>query len=283
MQEVTVDKVWQVAACLPAMALENKMDDDAKKVDDTESETSTEIAASWNTAQEDLLSAIADRSNCYRWMHAKCQTVYDRYNFWLTIPSISIGTVAGSATIGLPGITGDPNTTRLLTIMMGLMTLSASVFTSINQYMRSAQFAESHRMAAVAHGKVHRLISAELALRRDQRMNASEFLKSVRSEQDRLQDTSPIILDSVIKLFNKEFETRSDLEKPEVAGDLDHVQVNRSSKLGKPVVTPLDEGTNRVSLMLDRRNVSGDSASQKYTRGVSKQDVLLVLPQEVTP
>ena len=34
-----------------------------KKVDDAESETSTEIAASWNSAQEDLMSAIADRSN----------------------------------------------------------------------------------------------------------------------------------------------------------------------------------------------------------------------------
>lgn len=251
-----------------------------KKVDDAESETSTEIAASWNTAQEDLMSAIADRSNCYRWMHAKCQTVYDRYNFWLTIPSISIGTVAGSATIGLPGITGDPETTRVLTVLMGLMTLSASVFTSINQYMRSAQFAESHRMAAVAHGKVHRLISSELALRRDQRLNASEFLKSIRAEQDRLQDTSPIILDSVIKLFNTQFESRPDLEKPEVAGDLDHVQVNRSSKIGKPVVTPLNCQEESADNVLDKMLRPVLSIQKEST---SKRDVVLVLPKENPP
>lgn len=251
-----------------------------KKVDDAESETSTEIAASWNTAQEDLMSAIADRSNCYRWMHAKCQTVYDRYNFWLTIPSISIGTVAGSATIGLPGITGDPGTTRVLTVLMGLMTLSASVFTSINQYMRSSQFAESHRIAAVAHGKVHRLISSELALRRDQRLNASEFLKSIRAEQDRLQDTSPIILDSVIKLFNAQFESRPDLEKPEVAGDLDHVQVNRSSKIGKPVVTPLNCKEESADNVLDKMLRPVLSIQKEST---SKRDVVLVLPKENSP
>jgi hypothetical protein len=251
------------------------MEPDDKKTDGAESETSTEIAATWNTAQEDLLSAIADRSNCYRWMHSRCQTVYDRYNFWLTIPSITIGTLAGSATIGLPGITGDPGTTRTLTIFMGLMTLSASVFTSINQYMRSSQFAESHRMAAVAHGKVHRLISAELALRRDQRLNASDFLKSVRAEQDRLQDTSPIILETVIKLFNKQFELRPDLEKPEVAGDLDHVQVNRSSKLGKPVVTPIED----LSVDSGKRPVL-TSQKSRSDMSVTRKDVLLILPQE---
>lgn len=248
---------------------------DDKKNDDAESETSTEIAESWNTAQEDLLCAIADRSNCYRWMHAKCQTVYDRYNFWLTIPSISIGTVAGSATIGLPGITGDPETARVLTVLMGVMTLSASVFTSINQYMRSSQYAESHRISAVAHGKVHRLISSELSLRRDQRINASEFIKSVRAEQDRLQDTSPIILDSVIKQFNLTFVSRTDLEKPEVAGDLDHVQVNRSSKIGKPVVTPDlskdSPGTKVLNQMMGR--------SSSFHQ---KRDVLL-LPQTDVP
>jgi hypothetical protein len=206
---------------------------------DASSETSTEIAASWNSAQEDLLAAIADRANCCRWLHARCQIFFDKYNFWLTIPSIVIGTVSGSATIGLPGMTSDPDTSRILTIFMGVLTLSASVFTSVNQYMRTSQLAEGHRIAAVAYGKLHRMLSAELALRRDQRQNAGEFLKFVRAEQDRLQDTSPIILDSIIKKFNAEFKDRTDLEKPEVAGDLDHVGVNRSSKQGKPGVTPI--------------------------------------------
>lgn len=217
------------------------MEDDreAKKDDGEASETSTEIAATWNTAQEDLLAAIADRANCCRWLHARCQVFYDSYNFWLTIPSIVIGTIAGSATIGLPGMTSDPEVARTLTVFMGVLTLSASVFTSVNQYMRTSQLAEGHRISAVSYGKMHRLLSAELALRRDQRQNAGEFLKYIRAEQDRLQDTSPIILDNVIRRFNKEFKDRTDLEKPEIAGDLDHVSINRSSKIGKPGITPI--------------------------------------------
>jgi hypothetical protein len=53
-------------------------------------------------------------------------------------------------------------------------------------------------------------------------------MRTVRSEQDRLQDSSPAILDDVIKMFRTEFDENKTLEKPEIAGDLDHVEVNRS-------------------------------------------------------
>ena len=96
--------------------------------------------------------------------------------------------------------------------------------------MKTSQFAEAHRSAAIAHGKLHRVISSELALRRDQRVNAMEFIKMVRSEQDRLQETSPSIPESVINHFKRHFKDNTSVEKPEIIGDLDHVSVNKSMK-----------------------------------------------------
>jgi hypothetical protein len=102
--------------------------------------------------------------------------------------------------------------------------------TSLNQYMKTSQFAEAHRSAAIAHGKLHRVISSELALRRDQRVNAMEFIKMIRSEQDRLQETSPSIPEVVINDFKRLFKENTHVEKPEIVGDLDHVSVNKSTK-----------------------------------------------------
>jgi hypothetical protein len=51
--------------------LKNKME-----IDDHESQTSTEIAATWNSGHEELLASIADRANCSRWLHSKCQNIY---------------------------------------------------------------------------------------------------------------------------------------------------------------------------------------------------------------
>ena len=215
------------------------MDDRVEKIDEACSQTPSEIAATWNTAQETFLAAIADRANGMRWMHNKCQIMYANWNFYLTVPAILMSTVAGSATIGLPTLFPN-NQANFATTVIGLMTLSTGVLTTLNQYMKSSQLAESHRAMGVENGKLHRVISGELALRRDQRRNALEFLTFVRSEQDRLQNISPDIPESVITKFRKLFDGREDLEKPEIAGDLDHVQVNgikkgRSSQNTTPV------------------------------------------------
>jgi hypothetical protein len=91
------------------------------------------------------------------------------------------------------------------------------------------------------------MVSNELALRRDQRTNALEFLRVVRIEQDRLENMSPNILPQVIERFNKQFKDR-DIEKPEVAGDLDEVLINHGVKKPKGSFTPeINERTNTLA------------------------------------
>ncbi len=230
-------------------------------MDENASETSTEIAASWNSGHEELLASIADRANCSRWMHSKCQSIFEKWNVFLSIPSIVVSTIAGSATIGMPGITNDPMVTRWGTIAIGVMTLSSGVLTTINQYMKTAQNAESHRSAAVQYGKLHRVISVELAIRRDQRLNALEFLKSIRDEQDKLTDNAPHILDYVVKEFKNEFDSKKDLQKPEIAGDLDHVKINRTQKLGSELPLTPNRSYSAPSSSSATSSASASSAS----------------------
>jgi len=206
------------------------MDDNLAKLDDSDSATSSEIAATWNSSQENLLASIGDRSNCLRWMHTHCQTYFSHYNFILTVPSIAVSALAGSATIGLPAFMPNVDSRQYVNLVMGLMIIGTGVLTSINQYMKCAQLAEAHRAASLAYGKLHRIISCELSLRRDQRLQSSEFIKVIRAEQDRLQEISPDIINYVIDKFRKEFDAVAELEKPEIAGDLDHILVNRSQK-----------------------------------------------------
>lgn len=216
---------------------DNKMDEKLQNMDDANSETSSEIAQSWNSAHEDMLASIADRSLGLSWMHARCQKWFESANFWLTVPSIAVSTIAGSATIGLSSL--FPNAQQTASTIIGLLTISTGVLTSINNFMKTSQFGESHRTASLAHAKLHRIISCEVALRRDQRSNAQLFIKVVRTEQDRLQEISPTMLESVVANFRARFKD-CDLEKPEIAGDLDHVKINRTTKnMTTPVISPL--------------------------------------------
>lgn len=233
------------------------------------SETSTQIASSWNSGHEELLASIADRANGSSWMHTKCQRWFERWSFWLTVPSVVMSTLAGSATIGLNGLF-EESQQKSATVVIGLMTLSCTVFTSINQFMKTSQYAEAHRAAALAYGKLHRTIQSELTLRRDQRVNATDFLKTVRAEQDRLQEISPDILDHIVSLFNRVFKDRHDLEKPEIVGDLDHVVVNKSVKhasfgrerdLDEPVSPPKKSGFGESDSASDKVPSESDKVS----------------------
>lgn len=200
--------------------------------EDAGSLISSSNSSSWNSFQEELLKGISERSNCMRWLHNQCQLHFESLNFWLTIPNVIISTLNGSFTMSLNSLFPDPGSQTAATTIIGLISIFSAVLITMNQYVKSQQMMEAHRAAALAHGKLHRVIMNELALRRDQRQNALEFLKLVRTEQDRLENSSPSILPSIIKRFNTQFADR-DIEKPEIAGDLDETTVNNSARRRK--------------------------------------------------
>jgi hypothetical protein len=151
-------------------------------------------------------------------------------NFYLTIPNIILSTLNGGFTMSLTSVFPSLEAQHIATIIIGIISIFSAVLTTLNQYIKSQQMMEAHRAASISYGKLNRTINNELALRRDQRSNAIEFLKIIRAEQDRLENTAPSILPHIIHKFNKQFADR-DIEKPEIAGDLDETNVNSSSKV----------------------------------------------------
>jgi hypothetical protein len=126
----------------------------------------------------------------------------------------------------------DPASQRGATTVIGLISILSAVLITMNQYVKSQQMMESHRTAALSYGKLYRVIMNELALRRDQRTNGLDFLKFVRVEIDRLENTAPNIPEFIIKKFVILFADK-DIEKPEIAGDLDEINVNTQMKVKK--------------------------------------------------
>jgi len=187
------------------------------------------IADTWSASQEKLLKAISERSNCMRWLHTQCTGYFETLNFYFTIPNIVISTLNGSITMSLTALFPNPRDQQNATTVIGLVSILSAVLITMNQYVKSQQMAEAHHSAGLSYGKLYRTIMNELALRRDQRTNGLEFLKQVRSEIDRLESTEPPILPFAVKQFNKQFLT-SAIEKPEITGDLDPVEINTTTE-----------------------------------------------------
>ena len=180
---------------------------------------------SWQIEEERLLAAIGDRCNGYQWLHTQSQVHFENLNFFLTIPSIVLSAITGSVTIGLSSLFPESGSQTVVTTVLGAITISSGILTTINQYIKSASLAEAHRAASLTYGKLYRLILTELSLRREQRQEVAGFLKLVRVEQDRLQEMSPSISPRIIARFNAVFRDNNTLERPEIVGDLDHISI----------------------------------------------------------
>jgi hypothetical protein len=124
--------------------------------------------------------------------------------------------------------------------------------------MKTASLAEAHRAAALAYGKLYRLILTELSLQREQRTDVKPFLKMVRAEQDRLQDMSPTISACIISQFNITFKNNKLLEKPEITGDLDHIIISIETPL---IGSGSGSGPAYISDSSPQRLVTPDSLS----------------------
>jgi len=214
--------------------------------DEKTNENDSIDSSSWDNAQEELMKSISERSNGMRWLHTQCNLYFENTNFYLTIPNVVISTLNGGFTMSLTSLFPDGNSQKVATTIIGLISIFSAMLITMNQYIKSQQMMESHRAAGLAYSKLHRMISNELALRRDQRINALDFLKLIRLEQDRLESMSPSILPHIITKFNLQFEDK-DIEKPEITGDLDPVGINIKNRNGKLYSPAYKENNNKYN------------------------------------
>jgi hypothetical protein len=133
--------------------------------------------------------------------------------------------LTGTANFGLNSIFGDnANAAHLATLAIGGVSIIAGIITTLGNFLRYAQGSEAHRVSSISWGKFNRLITVELRINPNERMDSMSFLKICRIELDRLIEQSPPIPDSVIAAFRNEFGSSIDVKKPDIAAAIEHTK-----------------------------------------------------------
>jgi hypothetical protein len=144
-----------------------------------------------------------------------------------------MATLAGSASIGTNSLFVK---TEIANVVIGIITLSVGLLTTVSNYFSWAKRSESHRIADITYKKIYKFVLIELSLPRSERMAAKDMLKAVRDETQRLEETSPQVPDTVIKEFKKKFgDSTPEVTKPEITNGLDPIYVYPSD-LDSPLI-----------------------------------------------
>ena len=171
------------------------------------------IAQTWNLPEENILQIWAEKASGWAWLHDKAQRYYNSQSNRLMYPSIVLTTVAG-------GI-GFLNVNNLyLNYIIACTNIGIGILISFQKFLRSTENAESHARLSSTFSSFTRKISLELTLNPEDRKNCVAFCKMCKAEYDKAVAESPVIPESIILQFRKEF--ADEKNKPEVANGLFH-------------------------------------------------------------
>ena len=193
------------------------MDDFQKK------EKEMKIENVWNKECEDLLAEWSEKASCYRWLHGRCEKNYRKWYYSFSIPVIILSTLTGAANVGMDSFVPQENKS-IASAIVGGVNIFAGIISTLQNFLKVAEYMEAHRIAGVSWGKLQRNIAIELALDPCRRVIQSDFLKLSRAEYDRLIEAGPIIDDGVINEFNKKFKNY-EVSVPSICNGLDKCNI----------------------------------------------------------
>ena len=178
----------------------------------------------YNSHLEDLIASEGEKALAFQWLHDQAEKRYSQFNTYIALPVIVLSTLSGTASIGQKELFGD---TPVSAVVIGLVSILVGILNTFASFFAWAKRAEGHRIAGITYSKLHRYISIELSLPREQRVPAKHFLKTIRENIDRLNETSPAIPQVVITAFQKRFEpVPADISIPDICNGLHKVEVH---------------------------------------------------------
>jgi hypothetical protein len=212
----------------------------------------------YNSHLEELIASEAEKALVLRWLHDQAEKRYSQFNTNISFPVIIISTLAGTASIGQDTLFGGSASAP---VVIGLMSLLVSTLNVVSNFFGWAKRAEGHRISGINYAKLHRWISIELALPRDQRIPAKHFLKQIREQIDRLNETSPPVPQTIIDAFRVKVKNlKGDVSVPEICNEIHNVDVYRGKNVEEepcaitirnPMIPPPATVTNPIQLAIN--------------------------------
>jgi hypothetical protein len=204
--------------------LYNYINSNINLIDEFIMEATDDQVITWNHELERLLAEEGEKALGSSWIHNQAESYYAKRNQWITIPCVVLSTLSGAGSIGSQTMFSDGKTASLA---IGAVSIGVGILQTLGGFWSFAKLQEANRQADIAWHKLHRFISVEMTLPRNERIAAKDMLKICREQIERLSETSPIIPDCIVEDFNKRFGKKYlDVAIPDIANGLKRVIIN---------------------------------------------------------
>jgi len=169
---------------------------------------------------EKVLKQNGEQFLCLSKAHDSSQRFCANWNTRLTIPTIVLSGLSGLGAVGSQTLLPFENSSTLV----GMVSFFCATLQTISSYFSFASRAANHKNASIQYAKLHSLITLELSLPRNERMDAEKLLDLVKEESARLLESAPQFPKQVLIEFKKENKD-ANVSVPSLLNGLEPIEV----------------------------------------------------------
>ncbi|MBD3341192.1 MAG: SLATT domain-containing protein [Candidatus Lokiarchaeota archaeon] len=148
-----------------------------------------------NSSTSDILLIWLNRNRRNQIAHRQAAKHYHRRHIFLGVTVIALTTIVGTSVF----TTLERQVDIRLQIVVGLISLSAAVFSALQTFLRFGERSDKHRIAAARYGSVRRKIEHIISITYENPKYQNKVLTSMREQMDQLATDSPEIPEFVWK------------------------------------------------------------------------------------
>ncbi len=121
--------------------------------------------------------------------HDEAARRYDQYRYWLGVPAVIFSAVVGTAVFASLGTTVD----TLVKIIVGLISVTAAVLSSLQTFFNFADLAERHRAAGVRYKNIIRELEQAFTESPEWLREKADWMSDLRRRLDELELEAPVV------------------------------------------------------------------------------------------
>lgn len=170
--------------------------------------------ATWSPELEELLQTW--RLRMYACQHAYYSEAerLRRWHFWLGIPAVVLSSVVGTAVFATLENQQIGISTR---VAVAVVSVLAAVLTGLQTFLRLAETASAHGVAADWYSAIKRDIEQLQALRREERGRSKDCIDALRKEINKAGQSSPALRESLWMKVAKHYGVEKSTATPQPA------------------------------------------------------------------
>jgi len=179
----------------------------------------------WSESRTRQVEGICDKANGSAWLHERAEERFRQFYYWLQIPSIVLGFIAGAISMLMQIMWGvDGCNSSVWGVSTGVATMLAATMQGMCTLFGVTEKMDAHRKAKLEYLLLYNALDTQLGMEAADRSACDVIMRKAVEKSSALRMSVPTVHPSIIARYRKQHGHTPGLVMPDECRGIHHVQ-----------------------------------------------------------